>query len=99
KVHLEFGILALAHNFLKVAGILRMPSAKHIQYKKKEAKNDLFFASFFILGTYRTASFFLCPLPDIHQNRTKGPHTSAHFFDNIELIESLNKSAAVTYIS
>ncbi|MFC0230291.1 hypothetical protein ACFFIY_03570, partial [Bhargavaea ullalensis] len=24
---------------------------------KKEAKNDLFFASFFILGTYRTASF------------------------------------------
>ncbi|WP_179860967.1 IS1182 family transposase [Bhargavaea cecembensis] len=57
KVHLEFGILALAHNFLKVAGILRMPSAKHIQNKRKEAKNDLFFASFIILGTYRTAPF------------------------------------------
>ncbi|MET3576762.1 hypothetical protein ABID49_002692 [Bhargavaea ullalensis] len=40
-----------------MAGILRMPSAKHIQNKKKEAKNDLFFASFFILGTYRTAPF------------------------------------------
>lgn len=55
KVHVEFGILAMAHNFLKVAGILRMLSAKNIKNKNRRRKNNSFFSACFILGTYWTA--------------------------------------------
>ncbi|WP_251239187.1 transposase, partial [Bhargavaea ginsengi] len=55
KVHVEFGILAMAHNFLKVARILRMLSAKNIKNKNRRRKNNSFFSACFILGTYWTA--------------------------------------------
>src|SRR5690606_22911835 len=43
KVHVEFGILAMAHNFLKVAGILRMLSAKKHKKQKQAEKKQLVF--------------------------------------------------------
>ncbi|SEI75953.1 transposase, IS4 family [Bhargavaea ginsengi] len=58
KVHVEFGILAMAHNFLKVARILRMLSAKNIKNKNRRRKNNSFFSACFILGTYWTAPLF-----------------------------------------
>lgn len=51
KVYVEFGILAMAHNFLKMAGILRMLSTKNSINKNRRRKNDSFFSVCFILGT------------------------------------------------
>ncbi|WHY73227.1 IS1182 family transposase [Fictibacillus enclensis] len=59
KVHVEFGIVALAHNLLKVAGIRLTTFRKKEQPKKAGRKNLSFFRPAFILGTYWTASFLI----------------------------------------
>jgi len=61
KVHTEFGIVALAHNILKVASIRRLLSEKN---KKASGKNIVFFHLPLISGLIRqplfmTALFFL----------------------------------------
>ena len=55
KVHVEFGIVALAHNILKVAGIRQLLSEKKEKIQRQEGKNEKFFPSCLILGTYQTA--------------------------------------------
>lgn len=56
KVHVEFGIVALAHNLLKVASIRLATFLEPIGTKKKLVKNEMVFPSFFtLLGTYWTA--------------------------------------------
>ena len=53
KVHVEFGIVALAHNLLKVAGIRLATFLELSRYKKEAGEKLSFFASFFtILGTF-----------------------------------------------
>lgn len=53
KVHVEFGIVALAHNILKVAGIRQLLSRKDREnIKTGEEKQFCLFFSCFILGTY-----------------------------------------------
>ncbi|KEF35810.1 Transposase DDE domain, partial [Schinkia azotoformans MEV2011] len=66
KVHIEFGIVALAHNILKVAGIRQLLSGNNPK-RKESGENRLFFSTFFILRTYRTAS---SPLPFIRSEFT-----------------------------
>jgi transposase len=61
KVHLEFGIVALAHNLLKVAGIRLATFSEKSTNKKAGRTNSLFFRPAFILGTYWTAPFYLMP--------------------------------------
>ncbi|WP_249730666.1 transposase, partial [Paenibacillus sp. J2TS4] len=55
KVHTEFGIVALAHNLLKVAGIRLAAFLQKQRRKKVGRKTCLFPAQLFILGTYWTA--------------------------------------------
>ncbi|WP_316244836.1 hypothetical protein [Paenibacillus senegalensis] len=58
KVHVEFGIVALAHNLLKVAGI-RLATFLQKQHNKKSWMENImicFSAQLFILGTFWTAS-------------------------------------------
>ena len=59
KVHTEFGIVALAHNLLKVAGIRHTALLKKRQHKKVGRKTLRFSAQLFILGTYWTAPWQL----------------------------------------
>ncbi len=64
KVHVEFGIVALAHNLLKVAGI-RLTTFRENRQTKKWTENITVFRPF-ILGTYWTAPcFFLQPIEHI----------------------------------
>ncbi len=56
KVHTEFGIVALAHNLLKIASYFQVISKKT---QKQEEKKVSFFSSCFIRGTYRTAPLFI----------------------------------------
>ena len=58
KVHVEFGIVALAHNLLKVAGIRLATFLQKQPHKKVGRKTLRFSAQLFILGTYWTAPFF-----------------------------------------
>lgn len=58
KVHVEFGIVALAHNFLKVAGIRLLLLTPKNKIRKTSDKNHLVFIARFILGTYWTAPSF-----------------------------------------
>ncbi|WP_429809859.1 transposase [Cohnella laeviribosi] len=55
KVHVEFGIVALAHNLLKVAGIRLATFLQKQPHKKVGRKTLRFSAQLFILGTYWTA--------------------------------------------
>ncbi|WP_199925726.1 IS1182 family transposase [Paenibacillus bouchesdurhonensis] len=55
KVYVEFGIVALAHNLLKVAGIRLATFLKSSVTKKVGAETLSFPSNFFILGTYGTA--------------------------------------------
>jgi hypothetical protein len=59
KVHVEFGIVALAHNILKVAGIRQLLSEKNRKNTKASGEKRLVFRHLHILGTYRTAPFKL----------------------------------------
>ena len=59
KVHVEFGIVALAHNILKVAGIRQLLSGKNQKNTKARGKNLLFFSTCFNLGTYQTAPLLI----------------------------------------
>ncbi|RSK53659.1 MULTISPECIES: IS1182 family transposase [Bacillus] len=53
KVHVEFGIVALAHNLLKVAGTRLATFLEPIRTKKKLDENDSFSPSFFtVIGTF-----------------------------------------------
>uniref|UniRef100_UPI0012F7DE86 IS1182 family transposase n=1 Tax=Paenibacillus sp. (strain J14) TaxID=935845 RepID=UPI0012F7DE86 len=63
KVHTEFGIVALAHNLLKVAGIRHATLLQKRQNQKSwTKKTSRFSVQLFILGTYWTApSFFTWP--------------------------------------
>ncbi|WP_249222080.1 IS1182 family transposase [Planococcus alpniumensis] len=61
KVHTEFGIVALAHNLLKVAGMRRLLSVTSPINEKQTEKKKFFFSVCFILGAYGTApAFFNC---------------------------------------
>jgi Transposase DDE domain len=59
KVHVEFGIVALAHNILKVAGIRQLLSEKNRKNTKASGEKRLVFRHLLILGTYRTAPFYI----------------------------------------
>ena len=61
KVHVEFGIVALAHNILKVAGIRQLLSEK-LRWQVVKKRTLFLLAIFF--GTNQTASsiFIFCPL-------------------------------------
>ena len=52
KVHVEFGIVALAHNLLKVSGIRLATSYKSRYTKRLDRKLYVFSPNLFILGTY-----------------------------------------------
>ena len=47
KVHVEFGIVALAHNLLKVAGIRQLHSPNHPENTKTGGEKRLFFLHLF----------------------------------------------------
>ncbi|WP_407653404.1 transposase [Brevibacillus ruminantium] len=58
KVHTEFGIVAMAHNLLKVAGT-RLATFLHKQiHKKLDGKRYASPPNFLFLGTYWTAPLF-----------------------------------------
>lgn len=57
KVHTEFGIVALAHNLLKVAGIRLATFLQKQVEKRLDGKPHGFSPNLFILGTYWTAPF------------------------------------------
>ncbi|WP_053165689.1 IS1182 family transposase [Bacillus sp. FJAT-27238] len=50
KVHVEFGIVALAHNLLKVAGMHLDTFFERISVKKEANENRMFFASFLTIS-------------------------------------------------
>ncbi|MBK3496407.1 transposase [Viridibacillus sp. YIM B01967] len=52
KVRTEFGIVAMVHNLLKIAGILQLFSPEQRKMKKIPKKNSTFFFGIFILVTY-----------------------------------------------
>ncbi|HZG58897.1 MAG TPA: IS1182 family transposase, partial [Anoxybacillus sp.] len=57
KVHVEFGIVAMAHNILKVAGILQLLSDKPKKYKSKWRKPTSFSPLALFFRTFQTAPF------------------------------------------
>ncbi|WP_408020099.1 transposase [Sporosarcina obsidiansis] len=59
KVLVEFVIVALAHNLLKVAGIRSLLLLKKPKQRKTSEENQLVFLTCFILGTYWTGPTFL----------------------------------------
>lgn len=58
KVHTEFGIVAIAHNILKIAELRRLLFRNFFQMKNKKRKMIYFSSSCFILGAYWTAPLF-----------------------------------------
>jgi len=58
KVYVEFGIVALAHNILKVAGIRQLLSEKNRKKQKGKGEKRSFFSLALFFRTYRTASCF-----------------------------------------
>lgn len=54
KVQVEFGIVALAHNLLQVAGI-RLATYLKNGYIEKDVLKTYIFSTSFILGAYRRA--------------------------------------------
>ncbi|MCM3088685.1 transposase [Bhargavaea ginsengi] len=73
KVHVEFGILAMAHNFLKVAGILRMLSAKKHKKQKQADKKQLVFLRLLYLRDLLDSPFDIIQL--VHLPATHPRHT------------------------
>src|SRR5690606_15171696 len=64
KVHVEFGLIALAHNILKVAGIRQLLSDKSQEkYKRQVEKKQIFLPLACFFRTYQTAPFNLCFFP------------------------------------
>ena len=58
KVHVEFGLIALAHNILKVAGIRQLLSDKSQEkYKRQVEKKQIFLPLACFFRTYQTAPF------------------------------------------
>ncbi|MEL3961140.1 IS1182 family transposase [Lysinibacillus endophyticus] len=54
KVYVEFGIVALAHNILKVAGIRKLLSAKNRKNSKRQERKPIIFSlALFFLGLIR----------------------------------------------
>ena len=64
KVHVEFGIVALAHNILKVADIRRLPLAFNNKTKNRRKKNLIFLRLFYFQGFFQglldSPFFFYC---------------------------------------
>gem|GEM_PF-2105169 len=58
KVHTEYGIVAMAHNLLKVASI-RLAAFLETLWNKNGRKTILAFRPLFHLGTFQTAPFFM----------------------------------------
>ncbi|AXH98816.1 hypothetical protein DV702_03195 [Sporosarcina sp. PTS2304] len=52
KVHTEFGIVALVHNLLKVAGIRRLLSTVNDYKPKSGGEKQIVFLRLFILSDY-----------------------------------------------
>jgi hypothetical protein len=66
KVHVEFGIVALAHNILKVAGILQLLSGNNPdKYKKQVEKRFVFLHLLY----FRDLSD--CPLTNYGKNKKR----------------------------
>ncbi|WP_453997417.1 IS1182 family transposase [Bacillus nitroreducens] len=59
KVYVEFGIVALAHNILKVAGIRQLLSEKNRKKQKGKGEKRSFFSLALFFRTYRTAPFVI----------------------------------------
>jgi transposase len=58
KVHVEFGIVALAHNILKVAGIRQLPSGKNRKNAKSSGEKSLIFLHLIYFGDLSDSPFF-----------------------------------------
>jgi transposase len=59
KVHVEFGIVALAHNILKVAGIRQLPSEKNRKNAKSSGEKCLIFLDLIDFGDLSDSPFFI----------------------------------------
>jgi hypothetical protein len=57
-VHVEFGIVALAHNLLKAAGIRLAAFSQKSKDKKNLRKNTVFFLRFFTIRDLSDIPFF-----------------------------------------
>ncbi|WP_408009986.1 transposase [Pseudalkalibacillus sp. A8] len=69
KVHVEFGIVALAHNLLKVAGLRMDTFQEKTKTRPSRTKNATW--SCFILGLIRRPLLFIqlkCPFVEDHHN-------------------------------
>jgi len=60
KVHTEFGIVAIAHNILKIAELRRLLFRNFLQMKNKKRKMIYFSSSCFILGLIGQPLFLVC---------------------------------------
>jgi transposase len=58
KVHVEFGIVALAHNILKVAGIRQLPSGKNRKNAKSSGEKSLIFLHLIYFGDLSDSPFY-----------------------------------------
>src|SRR5690606_4368602 len=58
KVYVEFGVVALAHNILKVAGIRQLLSEKNRKKQKGKGEKRSFFSLALFFRAYRTALQF-----------------------------------------
>ena len=69
KVHVEFGIVAIAHNLLKVASLRKPLSAKNQKYTKSRGeKRHIFLLSICFSGLIRQPLFLLIMDTAIHQS-------------------------------
>ncbi|KEF38794.1 transposase, IS4 family [Schinkia azotoformans MEV2011] len=58
KVHIEFGIVALAHNILKVAGIRQLLSGNNPKNRKESGENRIVFLHFLYFKDLSDSLFF-----------------------------------------
>ncbi|MFU0789591.1 MAG: hypothetical protein ACFWT6_06510 [Virgibacillus proomii] len=71
-MHVEFGIVALAHNLLKVAGLRLAIFIKMIPFKKAAKEICFIFLAALLLRTYRTDPDF-CDFSDVGNSNVLRP--------------------------
>ncbi len=59
KVHVKFGIVALAHNILKVAGIRQLLSGNNPKNRKESGENRIVFLHFLYFRDLSDSPFFV----------------------------------------
>jgi len=68
KVHVEFGIIALAHNLLKVAGIRHLLSGKHQKNTKTGGEKRIVFLHLFYIRDLSDSPFFCMTIVFLGEN-------------------------------